>query len=83
MNKIGELFEEGKDKEADIVRANFLFGMIQHGMLSGLEVESWRLARKKDNKRPPQSKNLQADDKTVNTRAYDKLARTLRGTNSW
>lgn len=82
MNKIGELFEEGKDKEADIVRANFLFGMIQHGMLSGLEVESWRLARKKDNKRPPQSKNLQADDKTVNTRAYDKLARTLRGTNS-
>lgn len=82
MNKIGELFEEGKDKEADIVRANFLFDMILHGMLSGLEVESW-LARKRDNKRPPQSKNLQADDKTVNTRSYDKLARTLRGTNSW
>lgn len=82
MNKIGELFEEGKDKEADIVRANFVLDMIQHGMLSGLEVNYW-LARKKDNKRPPQSKNLQADDKTVNTRAYDKLARTLRGTNSW
>lgn len=82
MNKIEQLLKEGKDREAHILLANFVLELTKRGMLSGFHVKIWS-ASKKDNKRPPQSKNLQADDKTVNTRAYDKLARTLQGTNSW
>ncbi|XP_029187063.2 uncharacterized protein LOC114954629 isoform X2 [Acropora millepora] len=81
MNKIEELRKEGKHKKANILLAKFAFDMTRRGLLSGVHVKVW-LASKKDNKRLPHSKNLQADDKTVNTRAYDKLARTLRGTDS-
>lgn len=73
---------EGRDKEADIVLANSVLMMIRRGMLVSIEVNFW-LASRKDKKRPPQNKNLQADDKTVNTRTYDRLAKTLRGTDSW
>lgn len=82
MSKIEKLFKEGRDKEADIVLADFVFMMMKRGMLVGIELDIW-LESMKDDKRPPQSKSLQADDKTVNTRTYDKLARTLRGTDSW
>ena len=82
MNIIEKRFKEGKVKEADIELANFVFKMLKRGMLASIDVDIW-LKSMKDDKYAPQSKRLQADDKTVSTRTYDKLARTLRGTDSW
>lgn len=77
-----KLNKEGKCEEADKELANFIFMMIKRGMLVGIELDIW-LANMKKNERPPQTESLQADDKTVNTRTYDKLTTTLRGTDSW